>query len=189
MDNNDRTASSESKRNGGKKWLIPLLLLALVLLALLGWSLSKDSDSTKTNTTSTAPKADTSQQVKKTEREASAEFKFESQFDKQSRTIPFKADAATLDNDAATAAVLGAIAQFYKANAGTKLTVNGSIFEGNKADSASALAKDRAELVKQRLVERGIAAADITVSTVDNYEGKDETARAEYARSVLITAK
>lgn len=188
MEDKEQTTPRNEERKRSKKWLVPLALL-LVLLALLGWFLSSQTDDR--NTATTAPKTETSrqEQTTATQQESSIKARLENQFDARSRTFLFKADTAALQDEAATTAILGAIAEFYKANEGTKLVVNGSIFDDIKADSTSALAKNRAELIKQRLVARGVPAADVTVSAVDNYEGKDDAARAEYARSVVITAQ
>jgi outer membrane protein OmpA-like peptidoglycan-associated protein len=176
---------SNIERSSSKKKLVLLAVIVVAALALAGWLVTRDSSRTTTNKTEVQDKTAQERIVNDAPLLTS---KFEAQYDLRSRTVLFKPGTTTLENEDLTTAVGRSIAEFYKANKDVKFVVNGSVLDTDETGAANTLAKQRAELVKQRLVSQGIDAAVISVTTTDTYKGKDNKARAEYERSVVISA-
>lgn len=188
VETTSRTYRADENPNRSRKWLwilLPLLLLGLLLFFLL------DSMNDKEGDTRTTDQANTSEQgtanTEQTTGFDELQSQFNSQFAADERTIYFTADSVELEDETEAMTKVDALAAFAQSNPEAKLQVNGSIFDGDEADSTSNLAKQRAELVKDMLVEKGVRENMITVSTKNNYEGQDEAARAKYARSVTVS--
>lgn len=177
------------RKKKGPAWL--WLLLPLLLLALLAYYLLNNDTDDATNR-STSNNETSQQNGAETGADTSASFAqlesdYNAKFNAEARALYFNPDTTEYQDEAASMAKLEAIAAFVKDNPSAKLQANGSIFDDDQVDSNSTLAKQRAELVKQELIENGVSADKITVSTIDNYEGQDDEARAFYARSVTVT--
>lgn len=193
MNDNDTEfhETDDGRKKNGLLWLWSLL--ALLLIPFLLWLLFFRSDDPNNagQNSNAGQSSQTAQEDARSENNSGRSLKqrYEQQFNVDARTVLFNADSAVVQDETVVNAKLDAIAAFAKANSDAKFQVNGSIFDDNEVDSGSTLAKERAELIKSRLVEKGVNPANISVSTIDNYEGRDEAARAAYARSVVVTVK
>lgn len=178
-----QTVDNNKHKRRGLWWLLALLIL-LGLIAFLITMLHKDSDDNTATSGSNTSTSQTSAQTK-----ASLKSQFETTVAANQRTILFNPDTATIQDQASTDAALTKIAAFYKANPQAQFVVNGSIYNGQPGDQNEQLATQRAQLVKQQLVQQGVKDANVAVTAVNTYTGNTDAAQAEYARSVTISVK
>ncbi len=166
-----------------KKRLLWILLALLVLLGLIAFLVSankSDSDSTA------APK--TSSSSSNSQATSSLATKFQQSVAESDRTFFFNPDVTDEQDATQVDSGIAKIVAFYKANDGTKLTVNGSVFDGQAGDNGEPLAQQRAQLIQQKLVAGGVKSTDLQTTAVNAYTGQTDAAKAEYARSVTVTA-
>jgi cytoskeletal protein RodZ len=177
VDSNDvssrKVIDGASKGLGWLWWLLGLIVLGLLLLLLMA-NHNKNNQQT-TNTTNTTP-------------QTSLKSKFDQDVATVDRAFYFNADSTNLQDTTAANNSTAKVVAFYKANNGTKLVVNGSIYDGQPGASGNPLAEQRAQLIKQKLVDGGVNAADITITSTNTYNGQTDAAKADYARSVTIDA-
>lgn len=188
---NDPVTGNEDRdrRKKGAGWL--WLLLPLLLIPLLLWyfmNMNKDDANNQANSNQNNTSQNGTNGGAASSSLPEIESKFNAEIKKEDRSVYFTADSTEFEDEAASMTKLDAIAAFVKENPEAKIQANGSIFDTDEINSSSALAMQRAELVKNLLVEKGVSADAITTSATDNYEGQDDAARAMYARSVSIKA-
>lgn len=176
------TNSSKKRRSGIIWWVIALL----VLLGLVGYLLTRSNSDDKTEH---ARNKSSSSQSSTASSQQSLKSQFETAIPKDQRTILFIADTTNPENPAAADAALTKVADFYKAHDSLQLVVNGSIFNGQPGDRNEQLAQERAQQVKQQLMDKGVNGGHIVVTAKNTYKGNTDAAKAEYARSVTIDAQ
>ena len=157
-------------------WLLGLLLLGLILLLL--WANHKRDTPQTTNANNANSQSS-----------SSLKSAFDRDVASTDRIVYFNPDTADLQDTMAATASIAKVVAFYQSNHGTKLVVNGSIFNGQPGDSGNPLAQQRGQLIKQKLVDGGIGANDVTITSINTYQGNTDAAKADYARSVTIEAQ
>ena len=174
-------ADGSNKSKKGLLWfLLGLLVLLCLLAALLSFLHNRNQTSSNDNVGTVRSNTDNTSSIK-------------SNYDRTvamtDRTFYFNPDVVDEQNPAQVDNGVTKIAAFYKANKGTKLDVNGSVFDGQTGNAGNPLAMQRATLIKQKLVSAGVDANDIQATAVNTYTGQTDAAKAEYARSVTVEAK
>lgn len=181
---------SEGRRGGKRAVLAIIALLLLVGLAAYALSNNKSDDNvTNQSETSQTGQQDAADEETDDGDASSAQAKFAAAFPEEQRTVYYNADTAVQENPSATDANLDEITAYYKSNEGTELLINGSVFTNNTEEEGNPLALQRANQIKQELLDRGVAEEDISITAGNTYEGNDDAARARYARSVTINAE